>query len=95
MDFLLDCDEAIQREVVFSVANLLNLESTSGSSTPPRPTSRPTTMTTSVAAATPRTMQGIPVRCWAFPGNESAQLITREVHHDLRECSKSRRTGSA
>ncbi len=26
MDFLLDCDEEIQREVFFSVANLLNLE---------------------------------------------------------------------
>lgn len=100
MDFLLDCDEAIQREVFFQVANLLNLEvdvllfdTTStyfeteldddfrryGHSKDHRP-DRPQTV---VGLAV--TKEGIPVRCWAFPGNASDQVIIRQVHDDLRE----------
>jgi IS4 transposase len=29
------------------------------------------------------TREGIPVRCWTFPGNASDQLIMRRVHDDL------------
>lgn len=100
MDFLLECDEAIQREVFFSVANLLNLEvdvllfdTTStyfeteddddfrryGHSKDHRP-DRPQAV---IGMAV--TKEGIPFRCWAFPGNESDQVIIRQVHDDLRE----------
>ena len=105
MDFLLDCDEAIQWEVAFSVANLLNLEvdvrlfdTTSthfetdddddfrrcGHSKDHRP-DRPQVM---IGMAV--TKQGIPVRCWPFPGNESAQLIIREVQ---QTCGSDRSRG--
>jgi transposase len=30
------------------------------------------------------TKEGIPVRCWSFPGNESDQVVIRQVHDDLR-----------
>jgi len=100
MDFLLEADEAIQREVFFAVANLLNLEvdvllfdTTStyfetetedefrlyGHSKDHRP-DRPQAV---VGLAV--TKEGIPVRCWAFPGNASDQVIIRQVHDDLRQ----------
>jgi hypothetical protein len=108
MDFLLDCDEEIQREVFFSVANLLNLEvdviffdSSStyfeieeedepdaeqgleglrrfGESKDRRP-DRP-----QVVVGLAVTREGIPVRCWVFPGNASDQLLIRQVKDDLR-----------
>lgn len=108
MDFLLDSGEEIQREVFFSVANLLNLEvdviffdSSStyfeveeedeadaeqgleglrrfGESKDRRP-DRP-----QVVVGLAVTREGIPVRCWVFPGNTSDQLLIRQVKDDLR-----------
>src|SRR5579885_1997067 len=108
MDFLLACEEEIQREVFFSVANLLNLEvdviffdSSStyfeiddedepdaeqglaglrrfGASKDRRP-DRP-----QVVVVLAVTREGIPVRCWVFPGNASDQLLVRQVKDDLR-----------
>jgi transposase len=108
MDFLLDCEEEIQREVFFSVANLLNLEvdviffdSTStyfeiededeadeerqlqglrrfGDSKDRRPD------LPQVVVGLAITREGIPVRCWVFPGNTSDQLLVRQVKDDLR-----------
>ena len=108
MDFLLDCDEEIQREVFFSVANLLNLEvdviffdSSStyfetevedaddeeqglaglrrfGESKDRRPD------LPQVVVGLAVTREGIPVRCWVFPGNASDQLLIRHVKDDLR-----------
>ncbi len=113
MDFLLDCDEEIQREVFFSVANLLNLEvdvlffdTTStffeiededtddedvvveeegrerlrrfGESKDRRPD------LPQVVVGMAVTREGIPVRCWVFPGNASDQVLIRQVKDDLR-----------
>jgi hypothetical protein len=108
MDFLLACDEEIQREVFSSVANLLNLEvdviffdSSStyfeiddedepdaeqgreglrrfGESKDRRP-DRP-----QVVVGLAVTREGIPVRCWVFPGNASDQVLIRQVKDDLR-----------
>lgn len=108
MDFLLDCDEEIQREVFFSVANLLNLEvdviffdSSStyfeteaedeadeeqgleglrrfGESKDQRPD------LPQVVVGLAVTREGIPVRCWVFPGNASDQVLIRQVKDDLR-----------
>ena len=108
MDFLLACEEEIQREVFFSVANLLNLEvdviffdTTStyfeiddedepdaddadaglrrfGESKDRRP-DRP-----QVVVGLAVTREGIPVRCWVFPGNSSDQVLIRKVKDDLR-----------
>jgi transposase len=108
MDFLLACEEEIQREVFFSVANLLNLEvdviffdTTStyfeiddedetdeehgveglrrfGESKDRRP-DRP-----QVVVGLAVTREGIPVRCWVFPGNTSDQVLIRQVKDDLR-----------
>jgi hypothetical protein len=98
MDFLLEADEAVQSEVFFSVANLLNLEvdvilfdTTStyfetevedelrryGHSKDHRG-DRPQAV---VGLAV--TKEGIPVRCWSFPGNESDSVIIRQVHDGL------------
>lgn len=104
MDFLLEADEQIQREVFFAVSDLLNLEvdlilfdtSTTyfeieaedqdggglrvfGSSKDKRP-DRP-----QVVVGLAVTTQGIPVRCWTFPGNASDQKIIRKVKDDLRD----------
>jgi hypothetical protein len=108
MDFLLDCEEEIQREVFFSVANLLNLEvdvlffdtSTTyfetevedeadeeqgleglrrfGESKDRRPD------LPQVVVGLAVTREGIPVRCWVFPGNASDQVLIRQVKDDLR-----------
>jgi hypothetical protein len=108
MDFLLDSDGEIQREVFFSVANLLNLEvdviffdSTStyfeieeedeadeeqgleglrrfGDSKDRRPD------LPQVVVGLAVTREGIPVRCWVFPGNNSDQVLVRQVKDDLR-----------
>jgi transposase len=108
MDFLLECEEEIQREVFFSVANLLNLEvdviffdSSStyfeieeedeadeaeervgvrrfGDSKDRRPD------LPQVVVGLAVTREGIPVRCWLFPGNTSDQLLVRQVKDDLR-----------
>jgi transposase len=108
MDFLLDSEEEIQREVFFSVANLLNLEvdviffdSSStyfeiededesdeeqgldglrrfGDSKDRRPD------LPQVVVGLAVTREGVPVRCWVFPGNSSDQLLIRQVKDDLR-----------
>jgi DDE family transposase len=100
MDFLLDCDEEVQREVFFAVADLLNLEvdlilfdTTStyfeiegedgfrvfGNSKDHRPD------LPQVVVGMAVTKEGIPVRCFIFPGNASDQVIIREVKDALRE----------
>jgi transposase len=109
MDFLLDCDEEIQREVFHGVANLLNLEvdviffdTTStffeiededegdkeagieglrrfGDSKDRRPD------LPQVVVGMAVTREGIPIRCWTFPGNASDQVLIRQVKDDLRE----------
>lgn len=108
MDFLLSSEEEIQREVFFSVANLLNLEvdviffdSSStyfeiededeadaeqqleglrrfGASKDHRPD------LPQVVVGLAVTREGVPVRCWVFPGNASDQLLIRQVKDDLR-----------
>jgi Transposase DDE domain len=102
MDFLLEADTEVQREVFFAVADLLNLEvdlilfdTTStyfeipaereddlrrlGNSKDHRPDLPQVVIGMAV------TKQGIPVRCFTFPGNASDQLIIREVKDALRE----------
>jgi hypothetical protein len=102
MDFLLDCDEQVQREVFFAVADLLNLEvdlilfdTTStyfeipaeredelrkfGESKDKRPD------LPQVVVGFAVTKEGIPVRCFVYPGNASDQEIIREVKDKLRE----------
>jgi transposase len=109
MDFLLDCDEEIQREVFHAVANLLNLEvdviffdTTSTffeieDEDEPNPEAereglrrfgeskdrRPDLPQVVVGMAVTR--EGIPIRCWTFPGNASDQVLIRQVKDDLRE----------
>ena len=102
MDFLLDCDEEIQREVFFAVSDLLNLQvdlilfdTTStyfeipaeaedelrrfGESKDKRPD------LPQVVVGFAVTKEGIPVRCFTYPGNASDQEIIREVKDKLRE----------
>ncbi len=102
MDFLLDCDEEVQREVFFAVADLLNLDvdlllfdTTStyfeipaeredgfrrfGKSKDDRDD------LPQVVVGMAVTREGIPVRCFVFPGNASDQEIIREVKDALRE----------
>ena len=99
MDFLLEASEDIQKNVFFNVANLFNLEvdllfldttttyfeignedddlRKRGYSKDERP-GLPQVV---IAFAVTRT--GIPVRCWAWPGNTSDQEILEEVKKDL------------
>jgi Transposase DDE domain len=102
MDFLLDCDEQVQREVFFAVSDLLNLEvdlilfDTSstyfeipaeredelrkfGESKDKRPD------LPQVVVGFAVTKEGIPVRCFVYPGNASDQEIIRQVKDKLRE----------
>ena len=102
MDFLLDCDEQVQREVFFAVSDLLNLQvdlilfdTTStyfeipaeredelrkfGESKDRRPD------LPQVVVGFAVTKEGIPVRCFVYPGNASDQEIIREVKDKLRE----------
>jgi hypothetical protein len=102
MDFLLDCDEDVQREVFFAVADLLNLEvdlilfdTTStyfeipaeredelrkfGESKDKRPD------LPQVVVGFAVTKEGIPVRCFVYPGNASDQEIIRQVKDKLKE----------
>src|SRR5918912_1980996 len=98
MDFLLDADPAIQREVFFAVANLLNLEvdvllfdTTStyfeiedddGFRRFGHSKDHRDDRPQAVVGLAV-TRQGIPVRCWSFAGNASDQVIIRTVHDDL------------
>jgi hypothetical protein len=100
MDFLLDADAKIQEQVFFAVANLLNLtvdlilfDTTStyfetedddefrryGNSKDHRP-DRP-----QVVVGLAVTREGIPVRCWSWPGNASDTTVIRQVHDELRD----------
>jgi hypothetical protein len=98
MDFLLEADEAIQREVFFAVANLLNLEvdvllfdTTStyfeiedddGFRRYGHSKDHRDDRPQAVVGLAV-TRQGIPVRCWSFAGNTSDKVIIRTVHDDL------------
>jgi len=98
MDFLLEANEQIQKDVFFGVANVFNLEvdliyfdTTStyfetetvddfrkhGYSKDRRPDLPQTVIGLAV------TREGIPVRCWSWPGNTADQSIIEEVKKDL------------
>jgi transposase len=95
---VLEADEAIQREVFFAVANLLNLEvdvllfdTTStyfeiedddGFRRFGHSKDHRDDRPQAVVGLAV-TRQGIPVRCWSFAGNASDQVIIRTVHDDL------------
>jgi hypothetical protein len=98
MDFVLEADEAIQREVFFAVANLLNLEvdvllfdTTStyfeaeeddGFRRYGHSKDHRPDRPQAVVGLAV-TRQGVPVRCWSFAGNASDKVIIRTVHDDL------------
>lgn len=100
MDFLIESDEGIQREVFHSVADLLNLEvdllffdTTStyfeteeieeeslrqrGYSKDHRPDLPQVVIGFAV------TRDGIPIRCWVWPGNTADMSVVPEVKKDL------------
>ncbi len=98
MDFLLEADQVIQEDVFFSVANLFNLEvdllyfdTTStyfeteeeddfrrnGHSKDHRPDLPQAVIGLAV------TRDGIPVRCWVWPGNTADVSVIEEVKKDL------------
>lgn len=104
MDFLLACDEGLQREVFFSVAareklevDVIYFDTTSayfeteigsegedgfrmcGNSKDYRP-GQP-----QVVIALAVTKEGIPVRCWTFPGNTADMSIVGRLRTDLLE----------
>jgi Transposase DDE domain len=98
MDFLLEADEPIQREVFFAVANLLNLEvdvllfdtTSTWFETEEDDGFRRYGHSKDHRPDRPQavvglavTRQGIPVRCWSFAGNASDKVIIRTVHDDL------------
>jgi Transposase DDE domain len=100
MDFLLDCDEEVQREVFFAVADLLNLEvdlilfdtTSTYFETEGEDGFRVFGNSKDHRPDLPQvvvgmavTKEGIPVRCFIFAGNASDQLIIREVKDALRE----------
>lgn len=100
MDFLVEASEAIQREVFFSVANLLNLEvdvilfdtTSTYFETEAEDDLRRYGHSKDHREDRPQAVVGlactrekIPVRCWCFPGGESDQAIIRAVHDDLRD----------
>jgi hypothetical protein len=100
MDFLLDCDEEVQREVFFAVADLLNLEvdlilfDTTSTYFETEADDGFRVFGNSkdhrpdlpqVVIGMAVTKEGIPVRCFIFAGNASDQLIIREVKDALRE----------
>jgi transposase len=100
MDFLLDCDEEVQREVFFAVADLLNLEvdlilfDTTSTYFEIEGEDGFRVFGNSkdhrpdlpqVVVGMAVTKEGIPVRCFVFAGNASDQLIIREVKDALRE----------
>jgi hypothetical protein len=99
MDFLLDCDEEVQREVFFAVADLLNLEvdlilfDTTSTYFETEADDGFRVFGNSkdhrpdlpqVVIGMAVTKEGIPVRCFIFAGT-SDQLIIREVKDALRE----------
>jgi len=102
MDFLLACDEEVQREVFFAVSDLLNLEVDlilfdTTSTYFEIPAEREDELRKfgeskdkrwdlpQVVVGFAVTKEGIPVRCFTYPGNASDQEIIREVKDKLRE----------
>jgi hypothetical protein len=102
MDFLLDCDEEIQREVFFAVSDLLNLQvdlilfdtTSTYFEIPAEAEDELRRFGESkdkrwdlpqVVVGFAVTKEGIPVRCFVYPGNASDQEIIREVKDKLRE----------
>lgn len=98
MDFLLEADEALQREVFFSVANLLNLEvdvilfdtTSTYFETEDDDEFRRFGHSKDHRGDRPQvviglavTKEGIPVRVWSFPGNASDTMVIRKVHDEL------------
>ncbi len=99
MDFLLGADEAIQREVFFSVANLLNLEvdllffdTTSTYFECGEDEFRKYGNTKDHREDRPQvvvglavTREGIPVRSWTFQGNTADMSLVERIKDDLRD----------
>ncbi len=102
MDFLLECDEEIQREVFFAVSDLLNLQvdlilfdtSTTYFEIPAEREDHFRKFGESkdrrwdlpqVVVGFAVTKEGIPVRCFTYPGNTSDKEIIREVKDKLRD----------
>lgn len=100
MDFLIESDEAIQREVFHSVADLLNLEvdllffDTTSTYFETEETDeeslrqhgyskdhRPDLPQVVIGFAVTR--DGIPIRCWVWPGNTADMSVIPEVKKDL------------
>ena len=113
MDFLLEAEEEMQREVYHSVAHLLNLEvdllyfdttstyfeaedpdqgeGTSSSDNGKRSSTirrlghskdrRPDLPQVVIGLAVTR--EGIPIRCWVWPGNTADMSLIRQVKQDL------------
>ncbi len=102
MDFMLDCDDEVQREVFFAVSDLLNLQVDlilfdTTSTYFEIPAEREDEFRKfgeskdrrwdlpQVVVGFAVTKEGIPVRCFTYPGNASDQEIIREVKDKLRE----------
>lgn len=98
MDFLLEADEQLQREVFFSVANLLNLEvdvilfdtTSTYFETEDDDEFRRFGHSKDHRDDRPQvviglavTKEGIPVRVWSFPGNAADSVVIRQVHDEL------------
>jgi hypothetical protein len=100
MDALLEVGDAVQEQVFFSVANLLKLEvdvlffdTTSTYFEVEEPDDfrkrghskdhRPDLPQAVIGLAV--TKEGIPVRCWVWPGNTADVSVIEEVRRDLRE----------
>lgn len=100
MDALLEAGDAVQEQVFFDVANLLNLEvdllffdTTSTYFEVEEPDDfrkrghskdhRPDLPQVVIGLAV--TKEGIPVRCWVWPGNTADQTVIEEVRQGLRD----------
>jgi hypothetical protein len=95
MDFLLQADEATQKEEFFSVANLFNLEvdvilfdtTSTYFETDQDDDFRRDGHSKDHRDDRPQAVVGlavgIPVRCWSFAGNESDRRVIRQIHDEL------------
>jgi transposase len=98
MDFLLEANEQLQKDVFFGVANVFNLEvdliyfDTTSTYFETETTDdfrkhgyskdrRPDLPQAIIGLAVTR--EGIPVRCWSWPGNTADLSIIKEVKKDL------------
>lgn len=100
MDFLLEAEEEIQREVFFRVANLLNLEvdliffdtTSAYFETEEEDAFRKYGHSKDHREDRPQvvvglavTRDGIPVRCWSFAGNSADASLLERIKDDLRD----------